>query len=166
MGDKLLAESSAKQRVLSSQLANLTIPPVKGETTSPVAEIVSGNTYHMKLGEVTNTNNQKDIQAVTLYFHEKNCLLVIADAEKEHQIRCAYNQWLRGTTKFYDQPSAKVEASGAWSDSNTFTLTIFSIETPHSLTMTFRFDGEALTLKRRWNVSFGPLELPVLTGNK
>lgn len=165
MENKPLTESLEEQRMLSSQLASLTIAPVKGEVTSPVAKNVSGKTYHMKAEEVAETKGEETIQTVTLHFHDKDCLLVLADTKTEHQIKCAYNQWLSGVAKFYDQPSAKVEASGAWTDSTTFILKIFSIETPHSLTMTFHFDGETLTLKRRWNVSFGPLELPVLTGN-
>jgi hypothetical protein len=165
MEDKPLTESPARQRMLESQLDTLAIPPVKGETASPVAVNISGKTYFIRAQEAATPKDEEAVQTVTLHFNEKDCLLVITTANKEHHLRCAYNEWLAGVTKFYDQPSAKVEASGAWTDTHTFTLKIFSIETPHSLMMTFQFGRESLTLKRRWNVSFGPLELPVLMGH-
>ena len=105
------------------------------------------------------------IQSLSINFQEEQCTLIIKD-KKEHQIDCAYNQWLSGTTSLYGEPSSKVEVSGAWADANTFTMKIIYIETPHTLTMTFEFEGENLSLKRRWSVSFGELELPVLIGTK
>ncbi len=162
-----LAESSEMQGKLSSQLEHLTIAPIKGEKTSPVSQAISEQTYHMKSDE-----NEKNFRTITLHFRDNDCLLRLTDEKQEHQISCGYNQWLTGATTFYTPvnafhtPPTKIEASGAWTDATIFTLKIIYIETPHSLTMTFQFDGETLTLKRRWNVSFGPLELPVLVGSK
>jgi CubicO group peptidase (beta-lactamase class C family) len=160
-----LTEDAAARAVLSNHLANLTISPVKGKTTSPVLQAVSGQSYQL---ESTSDN----LRTVTLHFREQDCLLSLTDDKGEHQVVCGYNEWLSGTTTlpaevnmFHAHPS-KVEASGAWTDTNTFTLKIIYSETPHCLTASFSFDQETLTFKRSWNVSFGPLELPILTGRK
>jgi hypothetical protein len=162
-----LAENSERQGALPSQLEHLAIAPIKGETTSAIIQAISGQTYTIK-----SDDNEKNFRTVTLHFRDKDCLLSIADDKQEHQVMCGYNDWLAGTTTFYTPVNAfhqrptKIEASGAWTDSNTFTLKIIYIETPHSVSVSFHFDENTLTIKRRWNVSFGPLELPILVGNK
>jgi CubicO group peptidase (beta-lactamase class C family) len=167
-----LADNPSAHRALSSQLASLTIPPVKGEITSPIAKTVSGKTYHFeanksaKTSELAKPNYGEAIQNITLYFHNNECLLVVTDTNKEHQLKCGYHQWLSGETTFYGEPTSKIEASGAWTDATTFILKIIYIETPHCLTISCFFDGDNLTMKQRWNVSFGPLDLPVLVGSK
>jgi hypothetical protein len=155
--NQALPENLVEQTKLSSQLANLTIPPVTGK--------ISSETSHLsKTGELTKPNQEELIQSVSLHFGQENAFLVIKDTQKEHQLDCAYNQWLSGTTTFYSEPASKVGVSGAWTDEKTFTLKIIFIETPHCLTASFHFDGERLSLNRKWNVSFGPLDLPQLTG--
>lgn len=168
MTDAPLADDATGQHALSNQLANLTIAPVKGETTSPILQAVSGQTYQLE----SNSENEENLRTVTLHFRDQDCLLSFSDDKQEHQVICGYNQWLTGTTTFYTpvnafhaQP-ATIEASGAWTEPNTFTAKIIYIETPHCLTINFHFDKNDLTIKRRWNVSFGPLELPLLTGSK
>jgi CubicO group peptidase (beta-lactamase class C family) len=166
MTDTPLADNATNQRSLSNQLANLTISPVKGENASPILEAVSEQTYQLE------STTEENLHTITLHFREQDCLLKFTDHKQEHQIICAYNQWLSGTTTFYTPVNnfhtrpAKIEASGAWTDPNTFTVEIIYSESPHCLTVSCHFDGNNLTLKRHWNVSFGPLELPVLTGNK
>jgi CubicO group peptidase (beta-lactamase class C family) len=172
MTDAVLADDSTGQGALSNQLASLTIPPVQGEITSPTAQTVSGKTYHFEADKLTKTselakpNYGEPIQNVALHFHENECLLVIKDTKKEHHVKCGYQQWLSSKTTFYGEPTSTIKASGAWTDPNTFTLKIIYIETPHCLTLSCTFDQKTLTVKQRWNVSFGPLELPILTGNK
>jgi CubicO group peptidase (beta-lactamase class C family) len=168
MTDAELADEATAQRTLSSQLAHLTIAPTKGETTSRILQTVSGQTYQLE----STSEDKESLRTVTLHFHDQNCLLSFTDDQQEHQAGCGYNQWLSGTTTFYtpvnafhNQPT-KIEASGAWTDATTFTVKIIYIETPHRLTMAFHFDKNTVTINRRWNVSFGPLELPVLVGNK
>jgi CubicO group peptidase (beta-lactamase class C family) len=172
MADARLADDSTGQDVLSSQLAKLTIASVKGQMNLPIAKTVSGKPYHFEADTLTKTselakpNYGDPIQNVTLHFHENECLLVIKDTKKEHHVQCGYQQWLSGKTTFYGEPTSNIDASGAWTDPSKFTLKIIYIETPHCLTLSFTFDQETLTVKQRWNVSFGPLELPVLTGNQ
>lgn len=162
MTDVVLADDLTSQHALQGHLADLKIAPIQGETT---VLNISGKPY--RFGP-----NPENFRAVTLHFHDQNFSLTFSDDKGEHHVACGYNEWSRGTTTFYSpvnmfhaQPT-EVEASGAWADTNTLTVKIIYIETPHCLTMTFHFDENNLTIKRRWNVSFGPLELPTLTGNQ
>lgn len=59
---------------------------------------------------------------------------------------------------------APTQTSGAWTAAGTFMVKLYFLETPHALTFTCRFDETGLRLERRWNVQFGALELPTLTG--
>jgi CubicO group peptidase (beta-lactamase class C family) len=167
--NKPLAKNQIEQDKLSSTLANLSIPPVSGHATSRLANSLSGKTFHFASHRSNNEGRmslpswEKPIESLGLNFQKEQCTLMIKD-EKEHHITCAYHQWLSGTTSLYSQPSSKVEVSGGWLNAKTFSMKIIFIETPHCLTMTFEFEGDKLTVKRRWNVSFGELELPVLVG--
>jgi CubicO group peptidase (beta-lactamase class C family) len=163
--DKPLPESSARL-ALEQQLASLSIPPVTGNAHSEIAREVSSKSYHFDVTGQPQGRFEETIQSVSLNFHDNEWLLNIQTLRNEHQFNSAYNQWTSGKTAFYGEPSSDVEVSGAWTDANTFTVQITYIETPHCLTMRFCFDRKNLTLKRKWNVSFGPLELPVLRGNK
>lgn len=160
-----LTEVQGEHDVLLKQLSKLTISPVRGEKTSTMARAVSGKTYHLE-------SSSENFQTVTLHFHDEDCLLSFSDSTRKHEVVCGYNTWQSGTTTlpaevnlFHSHPN-KVEASGAWTDANIFTVKIIYIETPHCLTVTFHFDGSKLTLKRKWNVSFGPLNSPILTGSQ
>jgi CubicO group peptidase (beta-lactamase class C family) len=162
MNSTPLADDAEGQSVLLGRLANLKIAPVQGETTVPNS---SRKSYRLE-------PNAENFRSATLHFHDQNCSLIFSDDKGELHIVCGYNQWSSGTTTFYSpvnmfhaQPT-KIEASGAWTDANTFTVKIIYIETPHCLTMNFYFDGNSVTIKRRWNESFGPLELPVLMGKQ
>ncbi len=162
MTDAHVATDVTAQDTLSKQLASLALSPVRGEPTSPIVK-TSEQSYRLESDEDT-------LPTVTLDFHNQNYLLKFSGDEAEHQITFGYNTWLAGTTTFYmpvnafHQQPKQVEASGAWTDTHTFTAKIIYIETPHCLTMTFYFDNDHVTIKRHWNVSFGPLELPELVG--
>jgi CubicO group peptidase (beta-lactamase class C family) len=164
MTNVALANDATGQAALSSHLTNLEFTRAKGEATSPITSDISGKRY--KLGP-----NPENLYAATLHFHDQNVSLNFSDDKGEHQVLCGYKEWSSGMTTFYSpvnslhvQPT-KVEVSGAWTDANTLTVKIIYIETPHCLTMTFHFDGNKVTIKRRWNESFGPLELPPLVGH-
>jgi CubicO group peptidase (beta-lactamase class C family) len=163
MADAPLAEAPDKQLALLGHLANVVISPITGETTAPIVQGISGKTYQLEL-------NPENLRTVTLHFRDQDCLLSMVDDNGTHHVVCGYNQWLTGTTTlradvnaFHTHPT-KVEASGAWIDSSTFTVKIIYTETPHCVTIACHFDKDSLTIKRRWNVSFGPLNLPELHG--
>jgi hypothetical protein len=156
-------EPSPHHTQLLDQLANLNLAPIQGQKDSPVAKAVSGKTYRLE-------KSQENLQTVTLHFHDDNCSLSLSDGQQEHLVMCGYSAWMSSVTTlpaevnlFHSHPD-KIEASGAWTDASTFVVKIIYVETPHCLTAAFYFDGDKLTLKRKWNVSFGPLNLPEVRG--
>jgi CubicO group peptidase (beta-lactamase class C family) len=162
MNDKGL-EPSPNHSLLLNQLTNLNLAPVRGHKDSSVVTTVSGKVYQLE-------NSQENLPSVMLHFRDETCLLSLSDGQQEHRVTCGYNKWLSGTTtlpaevNLFHNHADEIEASGAWTDTNTFVMKIIYVETPHCLTATFHFDRSKLTVKRKWNVSFGSLELPELNG--
>jgi len=59
-----------------------------------------------------------------------------------------------------------VALNGAWTADSVFALKIVAPETPYYTTMTFSFNGDAVTIDSEHNVAFGPTKLPRLTGRR
>jgi hypothetical protein len=164
MTDAELANDATGQAALSSHLTNLEFARIKGEATSPTISHISGKRYKLE-------PNPENLRLVSLHFNDQNVSLNFSDNKGEHPVLCGHNEWLSSTTTFYSpvntlhvQPT-KVKVNGAWTDANTLAVKIIYIETPHCLTITFHFDRNNVKIKRRWNESFGPLELPNLIGH-
>ena len=100
--------------------------------------------------------------------------LTLRGADVDHHVACGYGVWRAGETAFPNPgptpfqvrspEPAPTRTSGAWTGPDTFAFRLYFLETPHALTFTCRFSETGLRLERRWNVHFGELELPALTG--
>ena len=147
----LPAEPELQARLLET-LTSLALPLAKWQGTSPTASRVSGRTF--KLGA-----NELDFQSVAFDFTDGACVMTLTDAKAAYPIRGGLGQWQRGETILPGTPPrlisggapkpgtpAKVAASGAWTDENTFELLLRYYETPHHDTVTCRFDGEQVTI--------------------
>jgi len=60
--------------------------------------------------------------------------------------------------------SHNVAVSGAWEDTNTYTVHFIYYETPQSTISTFKFEGNKLTWDIENKASFGPKNLPQMVG--
>ena len=142
---------------IKPKLERLALPLAEGSATSPTARRVSGRQFWFE-------PNEEQIESATLTFKENRCRLTLIAEEVQHRIECAHNTWVKGTTALVGLPKRRVAASGAWSDADTYTLKLCYYETPFVQTITCRFEGDQVTLKRKLNVSFGPTERPALVG--
>ena len=159
IGEQVLEDDPAVQKVLSKQLKRLEIQPKQASASAPMAASVSGNTYDFR-----SDPNAEGTEFVTLHFHEDHAVLVVKDDGGTHQVVCGYNAWLPGRTTLLDTEEVPVMSSGAWTSPEMFTIEIRYIQTPHCFTVDFYFGGSDLQASPRWNVSFGPLELPAIKG--
>jgi hypothetical protein len=87
-----------------------------------------------------------------------------------HTLFYGHSTWVEGSSPLAAGSTAdprlprKVAASGTWLTPDTFRLTLCQYETPFIATLDFTFTGDQVTLLPRFNVSFGPTELPPLVG--
>jgi CubicO group peptidase (beta-lactamase class C family) len=141
-----LPPNSAGQAALAARLAALTLPVPAGAPHSPVEGEVSGKSY-------TLAENERGLKAVSVDFSGAHPVLTIVDSDGSHRIACGIGQWVRGRTDFYRrisdlyvQAEQGIAACGAWTADDTFTARLCFDETPYTITLGFRFEGNRLEL--------------------
>jgi hypothetical protein len=154
-----LPADTASHKQLETKLAGLALRTVEGGATSPLAAKVLGRTF------VFPENDQK-LESVTLMpeANGNGLVLVTQSTGIESRISCGYGAWKKGRAPFagsLDEPGA---ASGAWLTDDTYVVKLFATETPHGVTMKFRFDGDRVFHDAEANVAFGPTKRPQLVG--
>jgi CubicO group peptidase (beta-lactamase class C family) len=133
---------------LRQKLAKLRLSPPAGAETSPSASRIAGKTYKLE-------SNDLGLESVSFAFDEKR----ITFTSGPHTIHCGLSTWQRGEAAFpgtppslaansilKPPPPSKIAASAAWTDDNTLVMTWRYYETPHSDTLTCKFEGDSLTL--------------------
>jgi CubicO group peptidase (beta-lactamase class C family) len=153
------ASSSSDKRSASRQtLSGLAVPVVAGKSGSPTAERISGKTFAFE------TNEQK-VEALSLTFRGNRCLITLRDARGEHKVTAGMEEWFKGKTTLIEGMDGHAAVRGVWTDDNTFVTQTCLYKTPYILTTTCKFEGDKLTMERKFNVNFGPTTLPVLVGH-
>jgi CubicO group peptidase (beta-lactamase class C family) len=154
MADAPLAEDNAAVSRLQQRLSSLALAPdTAGKTSSPRASAVSGKTFSIE------PNNLK-VMAVSFSFADDGCTFRLTDDGGEHPIACGLKKWVVGETDMPGtppslglgrtvkvSPTAKVAASGTWTDDDTFEMTWRFHETPHHDTATCTFADDRMTLR-------------------
>jgi hypothetical protein len=144
MQDHALPADGASHDRLRQNLAALALPLPEGKNDAPLAAQISGKNFKTE-------SNPAGAQSVSLRFQGDACAFTLNDAQGEYQIRCGLGKWVEGISNMPGTPPkitvgelrpCKVAASGAWRDENTFEMIWRFYETPHSETVTCRFDGD------------------------
>jgi CubicO group peptidase (beta-lactamase class C family) len=145
-----LPRDAQSQTELRQALSSLALTPPTGQSTSPLADRISGKTF--KLG-----SNDLGLQSASFVFGKDGCRCTFKDTEQEYPIACGAGRWQRGETALPGTPprlisggaprsgtKSKLAASGAWTEQNTFQMVLRYYETPHHDTVTCRFDEDKL----------------------
>lgn len=146
--------SADDQSRLSEKLASLSLPPLKGSTSSPIAAQVSGQIYRAEA-------NHLNIETITPRFSDSGCTVTFNTAAGEETITCGYGTWQQGETAVLNQLGmvgpTLIVGSGAWTADDCFTMLVRLVKTPFVYTLNWHFTGDDLLLEAEVNVSFGPL---------
>jgi CubicO group peptidase (beta-lactamase class C family) len=143
MGPSALPVDRAAQDQLAARLNDLRLQTPVGAATSPLAAELSGRLYAVE-------PNENGIAAVAF---EEGALVVRSEGG-EQRVRVGYGEWARGELALpgfpssAQPPSARVAAAGAWADTRTYRLHLWSYETPWLGTWTCHFDGDRLRIER------------------
>ena len=105
-------------------------------------------------------SNDRKLESIKL---EGNTLVAKIDG-KEERIACGSGKWTKG--KFALGPLAEqpAAASGAWTGDDTYTARICFYETPFTVTLRMKYEGDELALEAESNVGFGSTRSPKLVG--
>jgi hypothetical protein len=153
--DTLLVSNAAPD--IDHRLDQLSVRPPEGKPTSPTVERISGRAYRLEA-------NEEKVQSAMLKFKKNRCTMTLADEQGGRPIECGIGAWVKGTAAIGNRPPSKVAACGAWTDDDTYTIKLCLYETPFVQTVTWKFEGDHVTIDRKMNVGFGPTERPPLVG--
>ncbi len=152
----LPADGAAHSR-LQERLAGLAIPPQAGESSSAIAQQVTGRSYRM-------AENVRGIRTFSFDFGPEQNICTIEGPWGEEQIVCGVGEWRKGESLFAERERQPAAVSGAWSTPDTFAFRVYFYESPFCVSYTCRFDDDTLTVESALNVAFGPTGLPQLVG--
>jgi len=145
---------------LQNKLNSLSLLPVEGETSSPIASQVSERTYTVDANELM-------IQTMTFRFTETICDITLKTDENQETILCGYGKWQSSQTTLFKQSllfdHARVATSGAWSNQDTFTTIFRLYETPFYYTMVCHFADDEMLIEIHINVSLESMKPIVMT---
>jgi CubicO group peptidase (beta-lactamase class C family) len=160
--DKLLPGFDAKgnkeaQRALKERLGHLSLRFPEGAANSPNAAKWNAKRY------VFPANAQK-LESIMLQTQERGTRLTLGLDGKEQHIDVGSGAWRKGKLTIGTFKDAPIAASGAWKDENTYVLKICFYESPTTLTVALKNEGEELRCDAEYNVAFGPTKQPQLVG--
>jgi hypothetical protein len=140
------------QAKLGQALSALALTPPTGKPPSPLAGRISSKTFKLD-------SNELGLQRAMFEFGKEGCRFTFKDSQHEYPIACGVGRWQRGETALPGTPprlisggapksgmNAKLAASGAWTDDNTFQMVMRYYETPHHDTLTCRFDESSVQI--------------------
>ena len=156
-GKAALPANPAGHAALADALTRLTLEPVGGPLSNATAEKVHGKCYSL-------TDPKGQAISVRFNFAGDGTTVKVRHDAHEFTWVCGHGNWIQGSADWDGAPRSPCAASAAWLDENTWQAKLYYDQTPFLLTITCRFNGAQLTMERRWNVSFGPVELPLLVG--
>ena len=147
-----LAENSALYEKLKQKLLSLALPlPATGKGSAVVSQI-SGKTIVLE-------PNDKHLETMNFKFIDNMCQVTMKIDTTHYNFSLGSGQWITGETTlrgpnllmlakahFVGLPPAKVAGSFGWKDENTLELVLRYIESPHTETITCKFDKNKISV--------------------
>jgi CubicO group peptidase (beta-lactamase class C family) len=151
-GEKL-AQNSSLNIQLKQRLSTLVLPlPTTLGTIPPLENKISGKTYVFE-------PNDRHLKSLGFTFEVSKCSLTMQIDSASYNFNLGYGQWIQGETAlpgpdlllqakahFVGIPPSKTEGSFGWKDENTLELVLRYIESPHTETITCKFDKNKLSV--------------------
>ncbi len=160
LGPKRLKANALAQSKLAEKLAGLSLRPVNGAETSPLAAKIVGRKF------VFSANAQK-LESLTLTPNAsgKGVTVAVQSGGASRQFSSGTRAWQHGSGSFGTYSNAPAAASSAWATEDTLVVRQCFTETPFRVTHTLRFDGNQVFYDAETNVGFGGVKQPQLVGH-
>jgi hypothetical protein len=147
-----LPENTALSVILKQKLSSLALPlPVTGSGSVVVSQI-SGKTFAFN-------SNDKHLETMNFHFKDSICNLSMRIDSILYNFTLGSGYWITGETTllgpnllllakahFVGLPPARIAGSFGWKDENTLEMVLRYIESPHSETITCKFDKNKVSV--------------------
>jgi CubicO group peptidase (beta-lactamase class C family) len=159
VSDSALPDNRASWEALATKLSQLKLSPVSGESRSPLAAELVGQTFALSTNDMGVRALRFDLKG------EEHQITILTDTGAESILLGTDNyavEQIKG-----DLPNAKnvgrsIGASGAWIQPNEYQAKIYFREAPASLDYTFRFEDGGVEWLSKLNHSLTGLRRPVV----
>jgi hypothetical protein len=148
--DKKLPENNTTYANLKERLSSLALKLPAKMNNSPLASQISGKVFTLKPNDI-------QIGSMSFNFNEDKCNLTLNVNNKEYAFSFGSGKWIDGETALLGPnlllkakahmaglPPEKVTGCFTWKDGNTLELVLRYIESPHSETISCRFEGNKI----------------------
>jgi CubicO group peptidase (beta-lactamase class C family) len=149
---EVLPENSTLSETLKQKLSALALPLSVSADGSALISQISGKTFALEA-------NEKQLETINFQFTDKICKITMMISSKSYDFSLGSGQWISGETAllgpnlllhakahFVGLPPAKVAGSFGWQDEKTLNLVLRYIESPHTETITCRFDDNKVSV--------------------
>lgn len=171
--DKTLPEDEKESAKLSNRLSRLSLPSPLCNPKSSVIPKVNGKKYEIKEGTLNFTNDisfilsglkAENVSEFSFEFESDKCILNYKQNGKDAKLEVGLDGSRRlNYVDLEDIPISMLLASGAFTNENTFELTLRWIETCFENKRYFTFDGDTVEIKAKDNFNFIPLsDAPII----
>jgi hypothetical protein len=149
----LPADEPARQ-ALAEKCASLAVRPVPGQAVSPMAALISRQTYRAD-------QNELGLTSLVFTFGAAVGTLKLQTAEGEQVLPVGFGSWQRGETSLFNDSELNgqtaVFTNGAWTADDRLTVVIRLAEGPPCHWLNFHFAGDKLFVEGRLSGSLdGP----------
>jgi CubicO group peptidase (beta-lactamase class C family) len=159
MQNKKVSVNDSTNQALAQQLRSLVLPIPVNNNTSDLVPSIEGKDFTMD-------SNEYKIQSISFDFDDETCVLTMKTNTDVYRLSFGAGKWKEGETKrkgpylvnkaqayLEGLPPFKVAGVYNWRDDNKLVLVLRYIESPHTETMTFRFDENKLQVEMRKSFS-------------
>ena len=150
-------------QALKQKTAQLRLPPINGENSTPLAKKMDGKTFQI-------AENTAGVKSITFNLQAMEPNIQFAMEHGVEKVLIGSGQYQKSEVQqhlpYTNNLLKKVAASGAWTQSNEYQLRVYLYEMPDRITYTFRVDEEQLIWDSKLERSlFGPKPQEQLVGN-
>jgi len=164
MQKDILPENSSMAAALKQKLDSLTLPPPPAGNISPLVSQISGKTYVFE-------SNDRFMESINFHFMEDMCHITLKIDKTDYSLAFGAGKWITGeTTKrgpnllrlvrahYEGLPPSIVAAGYGWKDENTLDLVLRYTESPHTETISCKFDKDKVTATLSYSNDFGGVQ--------
>lgn len=147
-----LPDNPVVAAILKQKLLSLALPLPAAGNASPDIAGITGKTFILE-------PNDRQLGSINFQFPDKICRVSMVIDSNNYDFTFGSGEWIRGETSllgpellyrakahFTGLPPSQVAGCFAWKDRNTLELVLRYIESPHTETITCRFEGNKVSV--------------------
>lgn len=158
LADGSLPDDRDGRRLLTERLDGMRLDPPHGSPTSRTGHRLNGRT-------ITFEPNTLGIRNAVLETGDGHDRLTVDHEEETVIVSVGHAEPVLTRTSLRRGTPEDVLVSGTWTSPDTYVLTARFVEAPFVVTATATVTGDDVVIDGGFNVSFGPTEVPRLTGS-